>query len=70
MKKLIQKTGVYELYAELNQFSAHGSTDHELKFTTIWTDAKDPTAEQVKAQFILSRSEIQQLVKLLNKEYE
>jgi len=70
MKKLIQQTGAYELYAELKQFPAYGAIDHELKFTTVWKDAKDPTAEQVKAQFILSRQDIKQLIKLLNKEEE
>ena len=66
MKVLIQQTPVYEVYAELTQFGAYGGTDHELKFTTVYTDAKDPTAEQVKAQFILDRHSIKKLANLLN----
>jgi hypothetical protein len=54
------------MYAELTQFSGYGGTDHVLKFTSVYTDAKDPTAEQVKAQFILDRHSIRTLVSLLN----
>ena len=65
MKKLIQNTGGYQLYAELRSIPALKG-EYELKFTTVYDNAKDPDAEQVKAQFILTEDAVNNLWDVLS----
>ena len=65
MKKLIQDTGGFRLYAELKPIAALGNKQYELKFTTKWLDSKNPDEEMVKAQFILSEEALDTLWKLI-----
>lgn len=66
MKKLIQDSGGFQLYAELRPIAALGNTQHELKFTTLWTDSKKPEEEMVKSQFILTEQGLNNLWDVLN----
>ena len=66
MKKLIQNTGGYQLYAELKPIAALGNKEFELKFTTVYDYSKDPDAEQVKAQFIMTEDGLNNLFDLVN----
>ena len=66
MKKLIQDTGGFQLYAELRHIEALGNTQHELKFITLWADSKNPEEEMVKSQFILTEQGLNNLWDVLN----
>ena len=66
MKKLIQDTGGFQLYAELKPIAALGNKQYELKFTTKWLDSKNPDEEMVKAQFILTEDGVNKLWDVLN----
>ena len=65
MKKLIQDTGGFQLYAEFRPIEALNNQQHELKFTTKWADSKNPDEEMVKAQFILNDEAADILWKLI-----
>ncbi len=66
MKKLIQNTGGYQLYAEVRPIAAFNNKQFELRFTTVYDNAKDPDAEQLKAQFILSEEGLNNLFDVFN----
>lgn len=64
MKTLISENGAYKVYAEISNYS-RSEGNSNLKFFTVWEDAKDPTGEQVKFQMILSPEERQRLKEIL-----
>ncbi len=66
MKKLIQNTGGYQLYAELRPIEALNNKEYVLKFTTVYDNAKDPDAEQVKFQAVLDESALKSLAGFFN----
>ena len=66
MKKLLQDTGGFQLYAELKPIAALNNEQYELKFTTVWRDSKNPDEEMVKAQFILTEDGLNSLWDVVN----
>lgn len=66
MKKLIQNTGGYQLFAELKPIEALANREYVLKFSTVYDNAKDPDAEQIKFQIILDKSAVENLGSLFN----
>ena len=64
IKKLISDNGSYRVYAELNEFDG-STTTYSLRFKTVWTDAKDPTAEQTKFEVFLDKDQLTRLKELL-----
>jgi hypothetical protein len=67
MKKLIQDNGGFQLYAEFRAIEALNNQQYELKFTTVYDNAKDPNAEQVNAQFIMTEDGINNLFDIINR---
>ena len=65
MKKLISNSGGYQLYAELKPIALSKAGETELRFTTVYDNAKDPTDEQLKFQLILDPSAVENLGQLL-----
>jgi hypothetical protein len=65
MKKLISNSGGYQLYAELKPISLSKAGETELRFTTVYDNAKDPTDEHLKFQLILDPSAVENLGQLL-----
>ncbi len=65
MKKLLQDTGGFQLFAELKPIAALKNEQYELKFRTKWADSKNPDEEMVKAQFILNEEALDILWKLI-----
>jgi hypothetical protein len=55
------------LFAELRPIAALGNKEFELKFTTVYDNAKDPNAEQVNAQFIMTEDGINNLFDIINR---
>ena len=69
MKKLIQEVheesgSVYQLYGEIEK-CYHPDDYHTLVFKSVWTGAKDPSAEQIKGKVFLSPEGLQNLKDLL-----
>jgi len=67
MKKLIQNTGGYQLYAELRPIPALKG-EYELRFTTVYDHAKDPDDEHIAAKFILTEDAVNNLWDVLNED--
>ena len=53
MKTLISDNGGYQVYAELRDY-ARSNGNRQLRFITVWDNAKDPEGEQVKFEMILT----------------
>lgn len=66
MKKLISNNGGYKLFAELKEIPLSKDHEYELRFTTVYEDAKDPNDEQVKFQLILDEQSLSNLTDLIN----
>jgi hypothetical protein len=66
MKKLISNSGGYQMYAELRPIELSKANELELRFTTVYEDAKDPTDEQVKFQLILDQATLDNLKEVLS----
>jgi len=66
MKKLISDSAGYQLYAELKPIPAMKNTQHELRFTTRYEHAKDPTDEQLKFQLILDDESVANLKDIIS----
>lgn len=66
MKKLISNNGGYKLFAEIRAIPLSKDHEHELRFTTVYEDAKDPTDEQVKFQLVLDEEALSNLTDLIN----
>lgn len=66
MKTLISNNGGYKLFAELKEIPLSKDHEHELRFTTVYEDAKDPNDEQVKFQIILDEEALSNLTDLIN----
>ena len=49
------------MYAELKALPLSKANEVELRFTTSYDDAKDPTDEQVKFQLILDQATLTEL---------
>ena len=64
MKTLISENGAYKVYAEVSDY-IRSEGNANLKFITVWEDAKDPTGEQVKFQMILNPEQRQRLKEIL-----
>jgi len=54
----------YQLWAELYPVQGPGDL-YALKFSSIWTGAKDPAAAQAKGDFFLERENLNQLQNLI-----
>ena len=54
------------MFAELREIPLSKDHEHELRFTTVYEDAKDPTDEQVKLQLVLTEDALSKLTDLLN----
>ena len=68
-KKLIRSVpessgAEYRLYAELYPVQGPGDL-YALKFSSVWTGAKDPGAAQAKGDFFLERKDLQGLQALI-----
>lgn len=66
MKKLISNSGGYQLYAELKPIPAMKNTQHDLRFTTVYENAKDPSDEQLKFQLILDDDAVANLKDIIS----
>lgn len=66
MKKLISNSGGYQLYAELKPIPAMKNKQHELRFTTRYEHAKDPSDEQLKFQLILDDDAVASLKDIIS----
>jgi hypothetical protein len=64
MKILLQDNGGYKLYAAIRTLPTD-SSQHELKFTTVWDGARGSVEELNAAQFILDDQAVENLVKIL-----
>lgn len=64
MKTLISENGAYKLYAEIVE-PVRDMGKVQLKFTSQWTDAKNPNEFQTKFEAILSKEELGRLRDLL-----
>jgi hypothetical protein len=69
MKKLIHEVAevsgaTYQLWAELND-CYHPAGYKELRFSSVWTGAKDPEAPYNKGKFFLSPEALTNLKTLL-----
>jgi hypothetical protein len=65
MKKLIQNTGGYQLYAELAPIEAMKG-ENVLKFTTVYDHAKDPDDQHTPFMCIMDDAALQNLKDLIN----
>ena len=54
----------YQLWAELVS-CAHPTDNVELRFSSVWTGARNPDREQTRARFLLSPSALANLQQLL-----
>jgi hypothetical protein len=66
MKTLISNNGGYKLFAEIREIPLSKDHEFELRFTTAYEDAKDPTDEQVKFQLVLNEEALSNLTDLIN----
>lgn len=64
MKTLISDTNGYQLYVETRDY-LKSNGNKQLRFITVWDDAKDPTGEQVKFEMILTPEQRQKLKEVL-----
>jgi hypothetical protein len=61
MKTLISNNGGYKLFMELKPVPALKNQEYELRFTTVFEHAKDPTDEQLKFQLVLDQAALANL---------
>jgi hypothetical protein len=54
----------YQLWAELYPVQGPGNL-YALRFSSVWTGAKDPEAPQTKGDFFLERENLNQLQNLI-----
>lgn len=54
----------YQLWAEVAPAQGPGEL-YAVKFTSIWTGAKDPQASQAKGDFFLERTDLKKLQALI-----
>ena len=64
MKTLISDTNGYRVYAELRDYD-RSNGNRQLRFITVWDNAKDPKGEQVKFEMILTPEQRKLLKELL-----
>lgn len=65
MKILLQDNGGFKLYVTVRSLPTD-STQHELKFTTVWEGGRGTAEEQNAAQFILDDTAVDNLLQVLN----
>ena len=61
MKTLISNNGGYKLFLEIKPIPALKNLQHELRFTTVYENSKDPEDEQVKLQLVLDEQALAKL---------
>lgn len=69
MKRMIRSVpeasgAEYQLWMELAPTQSPGA-EFFLKFSSIWTGAKDPSAEQAKGEFFLDREDINRMREMI-----
>lgn len=53
MRTLISNNNGYKTYVEKNDY-LRSNGNKQIRFLTVWEDAKDPTGEQVKFEMFLT----------------
>ena len=64
--KVLLEDGNYQLFAELRPIAALNNEQHELVFTSKWSDSKNPDDEQVRAKFIINNNAIEKFRSILS----